>query len=197
MNSDALAQAKATARKAAFGRRKSAHDNALAQGQDCSAVLARVLALYRGKVLAAYMPMRSEISPLPVMLEHAASGKVCVPVILGAGQPLEFHQWTADVAMVKGEFGAFIPAEKTVLVPEVVIAPLVAFDRSGNRLGYGGGFYDRTLEGLRARGQVLALGFAYGAQEASDLPMELTDQPLDAIITENEILWFNEALNPG
>lgn len=74
------------------------------------------------------------------------------------------------------------------MVPQIVIVPLVAFDRKGGRLGYGGGFYDRTLELLRASGPVLAVGFAYAAQEADALPLEPTDQPLDMIITEQGVL---------
>ena len=90
--------------------------------------------------------------------------------------------------MVDGPFGASVPALGEEIVPEIVIVPLVAFDRQGGRLGYGGGFYDRTLEGLRARGPVLAIGFAFGAQEAEGLPLEPTDQPLDMIVTEKDVL---------
>jgi 5-formyltetrahydrofolate cyclo-ligase len=87
--------------------------------------------------------------------------------------------------MVVGEFGALIPAEGAWIEPEVLIVPLVGFDARGNRLGYGGGFYDRTLEGLRAKRPTLAVGFAFSAQLLSDLPLEPTDQPLDVIITED------------
>lgn len=90
--------------------------------------------------------------------------------------------------MVAGEFGAQIPAVPDWLVPDVLIVPLVAFDRQGGRLGYGGGFYDRTLEQRRAQGPVLAIGFAFGAQEASELPLEPTDQWLDLIVTEAEVI---------
>jgi 5-formyltetrahydrofolate cyclo-ligase len=124
------------------------------------------------------------------MEEAAASGPVCVPVIAGKGKPLVFSRWTSDCAMKDGPFGARIPEVDDFIIPQILIVPLVAFDRSGARLGYGGGFYDRTLEGLRARGAVLAIGYAYAAQEASDLPLEPTDQPLDMIVTENEIIEF-------
>ena len=72
--------------------------------------------------------------------------------------------------------------------PELVIVPLVAFDRNGGRLGYGGGFYDRTLEMLRAKRPTFAIGFAYSAQQADHLPLEATDQPLDQIVTEDEVI---------
>ncbi|MDZ7908221.1 MAG: 5-formyltetrahydrofolate cyclo-ligase [Gemmobacter sp.] len=134
------------------------------------------------------MPMRTEIDPLPAMAAHA--GPVGVPVIIGRGQPLRFRQWTPDCPMVEGEFGAWIPAEGPWLTPEVLIVPLVGWDRRGFRLGYGGGFYDRTLEGLRARQATWAAGFAFAAQELADLPIEPTDQRLDALITESETLLF-------
>ena len=90
--------------------------------------------------------------------------------------------------MVVGEFQAPIPAEIEWMIPEIIIVPLVAWDVRGGRLGYGGGFYDRTLEGLRNRGPVLAIGFAFNAQQADDLPLEPSDQLLDMIVTEDRVL---------
>lgn len=176
------------ARKAAFARRKLAHG----EGGDTAAQerLREVLAPHMGKAIAGYMPIRTEVSPLPVMAEMVAQGAVGVPVILGAGQPLEFHRWTPDCAMIEGAFGAMVPQDGIDVVPEVLIVPLVAFDRAGNRLGYGGGFYDRTLEKLRAQRPTIAIGYAYAAQEAESLPLEPTDQPLDAIVTEAYTLTF-------
>lgn len=110
------------------------------------------------------------------------------PVIRGAGLPLVFSQWTPGCAMTEGPFGAQVPAIEELLEPEIVIVPLVAFTRAGGRLGYGGGFYDRTLEGLRGRRATLAIGFAYGAQEMASLPLEPTDQPLDMIVTDTDII---------
>jgi len=182
-----LAEVKAAARKAAFVRRKAAFAN----GQDgAGARLLTWLTPHRGKVLAGYMPIRTEVDPLPVMAQMAAFGPVGVPVIEGAGKPLKFRQWTPDCALVDGPFGAKIPESGAWLEPEVLIVPLVAFDRNGGRLGYGGGFYDRTLEGLRAVRPTLAVGFAFAAQEADALPLEPTDQPLDALVTEREVIRF-------
>ncbi|MEM9580357.1 MAG: 5-formyltetrahydrofolate cyclo-ligase, partial [Pseudomonadota bacterium] len=81
-----------------------------------------------------------------------------------------------------------VPEAGAWVEPEIVIVPLVAFDARGGRLGYGGGFYDRTLERLRSRRATLAIGFAFAAQEAGTLPLEPTDQPLDLIVTERGIL---------
>lgn len=179
-----LTDAKAAARKAAFSRRKAAFD-AGDRGAG-AARLAEVLAPEAGKVLAGYMAMRTEIDPTPAMAAHR--GPVCVPVIQGKGLALRFRAWRPDAPMVEGEFGALVPASGNWLVPEVLIVPLVAFDRRGYRLGYGGGFYDRTLEHLRAEGPAFAIGFAWAAQEDEGLPVEPTDQRLDLIVTEREVI---------
>lgn len=176
---------KAAARKAAFVRRKVAHE---AAGPGTAGQLSAVLAGYRGVPLSGYMPIRTEIDPRPAMAEAAAHGPVGVPVIEGAGMPLRFSRWTPGCEMTDGPFGARIPAVAEYFEPEILIVPLVAFDAAGNRLGYGGGFYDRTLEMLRAQRATLAIGFAYDAQEAEGLPLEETDQPLDMIVTESRVL---------
>lgn len=180
-----LVAVKAAARKAAFATRKEAF--AKGQGQ-AAEILADFLGAHSGQALAGYMPMRTEIDPLPAMAAHV--GAVGVPVILGAGQPLKFREWSPGATMVAGTFGALIPAEGGWVTPQVLIVPLLAFDARGFRLGYGGGFYDRTLEGLRARGPVLAVGFAFAAQEVDAVPIEDTDQRLDVIVTENGIRAF-------
>jgi 5-formyltetrahydrofolate cyclo-ligase len=180
MTIDAL---KADARKAAFAARKIA----FAAGQGRAAeLLADYLAAHRGKALSGYMPMRTEIDPLPAMAAH--QGPVCVPVIMGKGLPLKFREWSPGSTMVPGEFGALIPADGAWIDPEVLIVPLLAFDTRGYRLGYGGGFYDRTLQALRLRRPTLAVGYAFGAQQVSEVPIDEYDQCLDAIITENGLL---------
>ncbi len=180
-----LSAIKSAARKSAFERRKAAFDTAHSAQ---SGYLSEVLAGYRGVPLAGYAPMRTEIDPLPALAEAAAHGPVGMPVIKANATPLDFREWTPDCAMIKGTFGAFIPETGDWIEPEIVIVPLVAFDRKGGRLGYGGGFYDRTLERLRARRATLAIGFAFAAQEAEGLPLEPTDQPLDLIVTETGII---------
>jgi 5-formyltetrahydrofolate cyclo-ligase len=180
-----LGELKAAARKSAFAARKDAF--ARGQGQ-AAAILADFLAPHAARPLAGYMAMRTEIDPLDAMAAHA--GPVGVPVITGAGQPLRFREWGPGCALIEGEFGARIPAEGAWLEPEVLIVPLLAWDRRGYRLGYGGGFYDRTLEGLRSRHRTLAVGFAFAAQEVPEVPTEPVDQPLDAIVTEEGVLTF-------
>ena len=177
---------KAALRKAAAGRRDAAHDAAAEQA--ANAALAGFLRAQAPATLAGYMPMRSEISPLAAMEALAGDAQLCLPVVEGAGRPLSFRAWAPGEALVEGAFGVRIPAAGRPVTPEALIVPLLAFDRAGYRLGYGGGFYDRTLAGLRARGPVLAVGLAFGAQEVSTVPREGTDQPLDAIVTEAGVI---------
>ncbi len=180
-----LAAQKAAARAAGFARRKLAFEGVhLAQ----AGYLAQVLAGHRGVPVSGYMPMRTEIDPLPAMAEAAAHGPVGVPVIIAKGQPLQFALWKPDCAMIEGSFKALVPAELAWMIPQILIVPLVAFDSQGGRLGYGGGFYDRTLAGLRARGSVMAIGFAFAEQRDDALPLEPTDQPLDLIVTQHGII---------
>ncbi len=134
------------------------------------------------------MPMRTEIDPLAAMAVH--QGVVGVPVIVGPAMPLRFREWGPGGAMVAGQFGALIPAEGAWVEPQVVIVPLLAFDARGYRLGYGGGFYDRTLAGLRAKAGVLAVGFAFAAQEVAEVPIDGFDQRLDAVVTEQGVRLF-------
>lgn len=182
-----VAEQKAAVRKAAFAARKRAH---AADRGGASGVLSSVLAGYRGVPLAGYMPIRTEIDPLPAMSEAAAHGPVAVPVIQANGLPLKFSRWSPGAPMHAGPFGAQVPLVEEIIVPEILIVPLVAFTRTGGRLGYGGGFYDRSLEELRAARATLAIGFAYAAQEVPDLPLEATDQKLDMLVTEQQVMEF-------
>jgi 5-formyltetrahydrofolate cyclo-ligase len=178
-----MGEMKAAARAQAYARRKEAF---AARGPADAKFLACVLSDHKDRPLSGYMPMRTEIDPLLAMGGHA--GPVGVPVIIGKGQALRFRCWTPKSAMVPGEFGALVPETGDWMEPAVLIVPLLAFDRRGYRLGYGGGFYDRTLEGLRARGTVLAIGFAFAAQEVAEVPRDGTDQRLDMIVTESGVI---------
>ncbi|MDP3195061.1 5-formyltetrahydrofolate cyclo-ligase [Tabrizicola sp.] len=180
-----MTDVKIAARAAAFAERARAF--AAGQGQ-AAEILADYLAGQKGRVLAGYMPMRTEIDPLPAMAAH--QGPVGVPVILEKAAPLRFREWSPGCPMVEGAFKALIPEEGAWVEPEVLIVPMLAYDARGYRLGYGGGFYDRTLEGLRARGSVLAVGFAFAAQEVAEVPTDAFDQRLDAVVTEKGVTIF-------
>ena len=181
---------KSAARRVAFVARRAAHETRQQTGRDLAAQaqLRAALAPFGAAALAGYMAIRTEVDPLPVMAAHA--GPVAVPVILGDGQPLAFHLWSVDCALIEGPFGARVPALAQPVVPRVVIVPLVGFDARGYRLGYGGGFYDRTLALLRAAGPLTALGFAYDAQEMAQVPTDAYDQRLDGIVTESGLRRF-------
>jgi 5-formyltetrahydrofolate cyclo-ligase len=178
------------ARKAAFGARKAAFTDAGAADivARANAHLTRALADFAGQDLGGYMPMRTEIDPRPAM--HTHSGALGVPVITAAATPLRFAAYTAGAAMVQGAFGALIPAALTWITPTVLIVPLLAYDARGYRLGYGGGFYDRTLQRLRANGPLTAIGFAFAAQAVAEVPIDANDQPLDMLVTEAGIVRF-------
>lgn len=184
-----LAARKAAARKAAFARRKAAFDRGM---PGAAGRLSEILAGHRGVPLSGYIPINTEIDPLPAMAEASAYGPVGVPVIKEQGAPLMFSRWDPDGDMVMGPFKAMIPVRDDFFDPEILIVPLVAFDAQGGRLGYGGGFYDRTLERLRARRPTLAIGFGFDVQEAEVLPLEPTDQRLNMVVTESRILSFGD-----
>ena len=183
-----LAEQKALARKAAFARRQSAYD---AAGGDAACLLTDVLAQHRGIPMSGYLPIHTEIDPLPAMAAAAAHGVVGVPVIAGPGMALKFARWMPNIELAEGMFGALIPAEPEYFEPQLVIVPLVAFDARGGRLGYGGGYFDRTLEMLRGRRPTLAIGFAFDEQETDALPLEPTDQLLDMLVTQSRVLTFS------
>ncbi|HET7410188.1 MAG TPA: 5-formyltetrahydrofolate cyclo-ligase, partial [Paracoccaceae bacterium] len=137
------------------------------------------------RTVSAYRRIRSELDPEPLMLALIERGcRLCVPVIEGTGLSLKFREWTPGVRMQSGPFGAQVPAEGAWLEPDLLIVPLLAFDACGRRLGYGGGFYDRTIPRLADAGPVRAVGFAYAAQQVDEVPVEETDRVLDAVITE-------------
>jgi 5-formyltetrahydrofolate cyclo-ligase len=171
-------------RRAAARVRCGAH--AAGQGAACDRLL-EALAEHRGRPVAGYWPMGTEIDPRPALERLAAEGPVGLPVA-AKGRPLAFRLWRPGEPLVPGGFGTSVPEAVAPMVPEVLIVPLLAFDGRGHRLGYGGGHYDRTLAALRARGPVLAVGFAYAAQRVEALPVEPTDAPLDLVVTEAGVL---------
>lgn len=180
------ADAKAAARRAAMDRRRAAF---AAAGPGSADILAAVLRDHRGRPISGFLPIRTEIDPTPAMAAAAAHGPVGVPVIDGPGLPLRFARWHPGCTLVPGPFGAQVPQTPDWLVPEILIVPLLAFSAAGGRLGYGGGFYDRTLERLRAANPATrAIGFAFAAQQDDALPLDGTDQPLDMIVTEQGVI---------
>jgi len=142
-----------------------------------------------GLTIAGYAPKGSEINCIPLMEKLKARGaRMCLPVVVEKHQPLIFRSWEPGQELVLGAFGIDEPLEDApVVVPDMVLVPLLAFNAKGFRLGYGGGYYDRTLAQLRADNEhMVAVGLGYEAQGISRLPIERHDQKLDWIISETE-----------
>ena len=175
------------AREAAFARRKAAF--AAGQGQ-AAEILADYLAAQAGRVLSGYMPMRTEIDPLPAMAAH--QGPVGVPVIVGKAHAAAVPGMVAGLRDGRGRVQGADPGGGRLGGAGGADRAAAGLGPRGYRLGYGGGFYDRTLEGLRARGPVLAVGFAFAAQEVAEVPIDATDQRLDAVVTEKGVTFSRD-----
>jgi 5-formyltetrahydrofolate cyclo-ligase len=195
----------ALARRNALARQKE-HARALARTARANAYLATPLAgnLLRDRffaelipqigavppVVSAYMPIRDEVDPRPLMERLFEQGAtVAVPTLAGAAAPLAFRRWEPFMALIPGELEIPEPSHDAPLVePDLVLVPLLAFDRGGHRLGYGRGYYDRTLAAARARRHVTAVGLAFTAQEMVSVPAGDDDQRLDWILTETALI---------
>lgn len=151
------------------------------------------VALKPGEIVAAYWPIRDEIDVKPVLTRLMDDGQpVCLPVVLGDGLPLELRLWVNGTALYPSGFGTLAPDELAPVVePDVILMPLLGFDKHGTRLGYGGGYYDRTL--IRLARKPRLIGFAFSLQEFDDIPREPHDVPLDAVVTEKGVVQFGTA----
>ncbi len=138
-----------------------------------------------GKIVSGFAAIRDEINPAELMLWlHAEGWQLALPVMIAKGKPLVMRAWTPGDTMEAAAWGIAEPtAEKPEVDPDVVLVPLLAFDERGHRLGYGGGFYDRTLARLRAKKPVVAVGIAYDEQKVDAVPVESYDQRLDWVLT--------------
>ena len=185
-----LAADKKALRAAMLARRGAAHSPAA--GEAAAARFLASVALPPKAVVSAYWPMGEELDPRPLMRAlHAAGHGVCLPAVVQRGAPLVFRAWTPGTVLSPNVFGTSAPPpDAPVVRPDALLVPLLAFDAAGWRLGYGGGYYDRTLRELRSAGGALAIGFGYAAQEVEALPREPFDEPLDWIVTECEARAF-------
>ena len=136
-------------------------------------------------VISGFWPLEGEIDIRPLLMAlHARGHAVVLPETPKRGLPLIFRRWHTGMEMVRERFGTLRPTGE-VMTPRVLFVPLLAFDRCGRRLGYGGGFYDRTLRGLP---DAIAIGCAFAAQEVDEVPAGPDDAHLDAVATEREII---------
>lgn len=199
MSEETLQEAKRAARAEAIARRRAAHEaTARRFGPDFAGEALRrhflaAITVPPGAAVSAYWPVRSEIDTRPLLHTLHEAGHPCgLPVIVQRGAALVFRRWAPGAALNERPFGLLEPgAEAEEVVPDVALVPLLAFDAGGRRLGYGGGYYDRTLAGLRRAGRwVLAVGVAYAAQACDRVPADETDERLDWVITEQGALAF-------
>ena len=144
----------------------------------------------RSGAVSGFYPYLSEISVLELLGRLASAGwATALPVVVAKDEPLIFRRWSPGEALVSGLWGIQIPPGTALEVsPDVLLVPMLAYDARGYRLGYGGGFYDRTLAKLRASKKITAIGVAYSGQEVEEVPHDEHDQPLDWIMTERETM---------
>ncbi len=138
-----------------------------------------------GAVVSGYAAIGEELDPLPLLKRLAGEGHpIALPVIVSKGTPLKFRQWEPGTPLEPGAFSVPVPGEDAPeLTPEILLVPLLAFDAGGFRLGYGAGFYDRTLAGLRAKGSITAIGIAFDEQRLETVPRDAYDEALDWVLT--------------
>jgi 5-formyltetrahydrofolate cyclo-ligase len=148
------------------------------------------LAITPGVIVSGFSPLKSEINPLPLMRKLAAAGaRLALPLVAGRGQPLIMRAYAFGDALAAGVWGIREPmADAPAVEPDILIVPLAAFDRCGHRIGYGAAYYDLTINALRSRKAVTAVGIGYAAQEITEVPATPRDARLDLVLTEREAI---------
>jgi 5-formyltetrahydrofolate cyclo-ligase len=199
MTGDAIDAAKAALRRTARTRRAALDEPARAAAS--AAVRDRLLGeqarlnLAAGPMVAGYWPIRDELDPRPALRALREGGaRIALPAVVGETAPLVFREWREGDRLAGDGRGLQAPLPTAPsLDPDLILVPLLAFDGRGTRLGYGAGYYDRTLAVLRARRAVIALGLAYEVQELPEIPSGPLDAPLDGVVTEQRVLWLRAA----
>ena len=177
---------KKRARARALSARQAAYERAPQAGRELAAHIPDAIWPALHSVVAGYRPIRHEIDPTPLMETfYCEQARLCLPCVTDKDGPLTFKGWSPGDRLVEGAFGISEPEPSMAEVkPSLILVPLLAFDETGHRLGYGGGYYDRTLEALRQHHPVIAVGLAYEAQRVRKLPYGRHDMALDWVITE-------------
>jgi len=143
-----------------------------------------------GLVVSGYSPMKSEIDPQPLMRKLSEAGaKLALPTVIGRDQPLIMRAWSFGEPLVAGVWGIREPKpDAPEVLPDILLVPLLAFDRAGHRIGYGAGYYDLTINRLRAMKTITAAGLAFAVQEIEAVPTTPRDARLDLVLTERETI---------
>jgi 5-formyltetrahydrofolate cyclo-ligase len=181
---------KAELRRVAVARRDALPAGARAAAAEAMATRPFPLPVAPGIVISGFMPFKNEIDPLPLMRVLAGHGaRLALPAVIGRGKPLVMREWAFGEPLAVGGWGIReAKPEATAVEPEILLVPLVAFDRAGQRLGYGAGYYDLTITQLRARKAVITVGLAFAAQEVPAVPVSPHDARLDLVLTEREVV---------
>ena len=181
---------KAELRRDALARRDAIPAAVRAEAAEGVASRPFPVAVPEGACVSGFFPLRSEINPVPLMRRLANAGaKLALPVVVGRGHPLLFRAWSFGAPLGSGVWGIREPLPNAPeVLPDVLIVPLAAFDRTGHRIGYGAGYYDLTLHRLRAAKTVTAIGLAFAAQEIASVPATPRDAKLDLVLTEHEVI---------
>jgi 5-formyltetrahydrofolate cyclo-ligase len=182
--------AKAAIRREAKARRDALPPDVRAAAAQAIAARPFPVAVTPGAIVSGFMPMKSEINPVPLMRTLADAGaQLALPAIAGRGQPLAMRTYAFGQPLAAGVWGIREPMPDAPEVrPDIVLVPLLAFARSGHRIGYGAGYYDMTITALRAGKTVLAVGVAFAAQEIASVPTTPRDARLDLVLTEREVI---------
>ena len=186
---------KAELRTAALAVRDALSETKRAAAAQAIARRGLPVELVAGAVVAGYSPIRSELDPTPLMQALAAKGaRLALPVITQRGQSLRFRIWHEGDRLLPGSLGILEPSPAAVeVVPDIVLVPLAAFDRTGHRIGYGAGHYDRTLANLHKSRGFAAIGLAFSGQEVATVPALQHDVPLDYVLTEKKAFDFRSS----
>ena len=182
--------AKAALRLQALARRDAMPPAERQAAAETIAARAFPVEVAKGAIVSGFSPLKTEINPLPLMRKLADAGaQLALPVVAGRGKPLIMRAWTFGDEMAKGVWGIREPKPGARQVdPDILLVPLAAFDRNGHRIGYGAGYYDMTLNKLRAAKKIVAVGLAYAAQEIAQVPATGRDARLDLVLTEREVI---------
>lgn len=185
--------AKDALRKAALAARDAMPAGARQTAAQSVAERAFPVAVPPGAIVSGFMPIGTEINPIPLMRRLVELGaKLALPVVVGRGKPLTMRAWAFGEPLIEQQWSLKIPPPEAPAVdPDILLVPLAAFDRTGHRIGYGAGYYDMTIAGLRARRRIVAVGLAFAAQEVAAVPASAHDQRLDFLMTENETIDFH------
>ena len=193
-NTAEMDSSKASLREQAFARRDALPADERAAAAETIAARPFPVTITAGMVISGFSPMKTEINPLPLMRKAAQLGaRLALPAIAGRGRPLIMRAYAFGDELARGQWGIREPkAGAPEVAPDVLIVPLAAFDRAGHRIGYGAGYYDMTINAMRARKKIVAIGIAFAAQEILSVPATERDARLDFVLTEREVIDFRE-----